>query len=189
MLPTPVRLFVAVDVGPGTGAMDSAPQHLTLRFLGEVASDRLEAIVRALEPSADGVAPFDLRLEGVGAFPDPKRPRVVWVGATVGAANLVALAERVSTALAPYVPPDDRERFVPHLTLFRVRSPRDRHRAQELLSGAVPPPPARAVRVSELLLKESTLTASGAVHRTVRAFPLRGAEAAGAATRPTGADP
>jgi RNA 2',3'-cyclic 3'-phosphodiesterase len=177
-----VRAFVAVEV-PGTpseGARSSAPEHLTLLFLGEVPVERVEAIEAALAPVGADVRPFDLTLEGVGAFPSRERPRVVWVGATEGSEELGRLASRVRQALEGTAGPAPREeRFVPHLTWFRVRSGADRRRAEEVLAGTVPPPPPRRLRVREFVLKESVLSSRGATHRTVASFPLRGSGSAG----------
>jgi RNA 2',3'-cyclic 3'-phosphodiesterase len=170
-----VREFVAVDVGqpvgPGAGR---AADHLTLRFLGEVAPERNAAIAERLREVARASRPFVLRLEGVGAFPGPARPRVVWVGVTDGKEELAELARRVRVSLEPQLGPDP-EPFVPHLTLFRVRSASDRAAAAELLAGLRPPPPPRHVEVGEFHLKESVLGARGAVHRTLASFRL-GAE-------------
>lgn len=175
-----MRLFVAVEVPrpgeePGTPGTPTAPEHLTLRFLGEVSSDRLPAIRAALEPVGRSTPPFDIALEGVGAFPSPVNPRVVWVGVTDGREAVSALADRVTAALDEVFPAGARERFVPHLTLFRVRSPAHRRRAADLLNGREPPPPRRTVHVGAVYLKESTLTPEGARHRTLTVFPLVGA--------------
>jgi RNA 2',3'-cyclic 3'-phosphodiesterase len=169
-----VRAFVAVEVPSRSEAPGprSAPEHLTLLFLGEVAEVRLPSIVRALTPIGAAFAPFDLTLEGVGAFPTRDRPRVVWVGATEGAAELVRLAGEVRAALVGEGLGDHEGPFVPHLTLFRVRSIGDRRRAVELLEGSVPPPTPRRLRVREFVLKQSELSNRGATHRTVAAFAL-----------------
>ena len=167
-----MRLFVALELGPASDTDVAAPHHLTLRFLGEVGPEAAGAVERAIAEAARASAPFDLVLEGVGAFPSRARPRVVWVGATAGAAETTALAGRLAEALARVGFPAERERFVPHVTLFRVRSPGEHRRAEALLSGQEPPPPRRAIRVREVLLKASTLTREGATHRTLRAFPL-----------------
>ena len=167
-----MREFVAVDVEPeGRPAPGGAASHLTLRFLGEVAPARNDAIASRLSDVARESPPFALRLEGVGAFPSPSRPRVVWVGVTEGRREVTELARRVRDALAAEFGPEPDE-FVPHLTLFRVRSPRDREAAAELLSGARPAPPPREVRIDRLLLKESILGTGGAIHRILAAFPL-----------------
>jgi 2'-5' RNA ligase len=172
-----MREFVAVDVGPeGVGEGRLAASHLTLRFLGEVAPERNDAIAARLAGVARESPPFVLRLEGVGAFPNPARPRVLWVGVTEGRQEVTALARRVRDALAEEFGPETEE-FVPHLTLFRVRSPMDRTAAAELLAGARPAPPPRDVAVDRLLLKESVLSSRGAIHRTIASFHLTGSPA------------
>lgn len=175
-----MRAFVAVEVPPPSGESrrGPAPEHLTLLFLGEIPRERVDPIVEALLPVGSSTAPFALTLEGVGAFPSSERPRVVWTGATAGGDELERLAHRVREALANEGDRTRREAaFVPHLTLFRVRSSGDYRRARELLEGQIPPPSPRHFRVEEFVLKESELSSRGATHRTVRAFPLTGATA------------
>jgi RNA 2',3'-cyclic 3'-phosphodiesterase len=171
-----MRAFVAVEVPSSAEerARDRAPEHLTLLFLGEIPNERVGTIVDALTPLGAAMAPFDLTLEGVGAFPSAERPRVVWVGAKEGAAELSRLAGLVRQALPAGKGAAREGPFVPHLTLFRVRSGTDRRRAEELLNGAATAPPARRLRVREFVLKESELSARGATHRTVATFPLSG---------------
>lgn len=172
-----VRAFVAIEVPPPSAETRHAPapEHLTLLFLGEISPERVGPIVQALTPVGAEMAPFDAVLEGVGAFPSPERPRVVWVGVTQGAAELTRLAERVRSALPNEGEADRRGTFSPHLTLFRVRSGTDHRRAMELLHGTVPAPAPRRFRVAEFVLKESELSSRGATHRSVATFPLRGA--------------
>lgn len=167
-----MRLFVAVEVDDRER---SAPEHLTLAFLGEVGAPRVTTLVDALAPVGRSTPPFDLTIEGVGAFPDRDRPRVVWRGVTDGAAEVSRLASDVSRALAPIGFPVPREGFVPHLTLFRVRGPANRRRADDLLRGVEAPPPVRRVHVASFALKESRLGADGATHTTLATFPLEGA--------------
>lgn len=171
-----MRAFVAIDVGAlagdAAGRTGSAPEHMTLAFLGEVAPDRIAPISEALAGVARRARPFELVLDGIGAFPSEREPRVVWVGVTNGAAEVERLARDVADALAGEGDARPPSRFVPHVTRFRVRSDADRHRAIALLAGSVAPPPARTVAVRELLLKASTLGRAGAAHRTLASFPL-----------------
>ena len=173
-----MREFVAVEVGgPGPwGHLRRTPQHLTLRFLGEVTAEQSAALPTLLAPVGDSVAPFELTVEGVGAFPTRAAPRVVWQGVSAGRAELEHLAGRVRAAVAP-VFGEERGAFVPHLTLFRVRGPRDRQAALELLDGTRSAPPPWRGSVQEFVLKESLLGREGAVHRTLASFPLKGARA------------
>lgn len=167
-----MRLFVGIEVAPPSARAAGAPDHLTVAFLGEVSEESLDRISWALDRAARATPPFDLVLEGVGAFPSRERPRVVWVGATTGARETCALAARVSAELAEEGVHVDADRFVPHVTLFRVRSPELHRRALALLEGAEPAPPPRSLRVATIALKESTLTAHGAEHRTRAKFVL-----------------
>ena len=178
-----MRLFVAIEVGPADANRASedptAVDHVTLRFLGETPETAVPALSEALARVAASTAPFDLVLAGVGAFPSRTRPRVVYVGAGAGGPEATELARRIATALGDVVGPSlARERFVPHLTLLRVRSRSDRERAHALLDGRAPAPPPRTVRVDRIVLKASTLAPTGARHRTVAEFVF-GAGASG----------
>lgn len=69
--------------------------HLTLKFYGEVKPDVVPAIERSLQQAAAGSRPFTLQLNGLGIFPSPRAPRVVWVGLTGDLEALGQLQEAV----------------------------------------------------------------------------------------------
>lgn len=95
--------------------------HLTLRFLGETAPDHLEAVRHAAENAARSWSSFRLVLRGLGCFPDERRPRVIWVGASDPTGALTRIASDLeSIARSSGFQPETR-RFQPHLTLGRVR--------------------------------------------------------------------
>jgi RNA 2',3'-cyclic 3'-phosphodiesterase len=171
-----VRSFVAVEVPSSgrsaTGEPTGAPDHLTLRFLREIDERTAEGLERALRPAVASVGQFEFTLDGVGAFPTPARPRVVWRGVTQGEPELQSLARVVRVAVEAVLGKVESEPFVPHVTLFRVRTPRDRERAARALTPDAPRLPPTIVQVSEVLLVESRLTPSGAVHRVRARFPL-----------------
>jgi RNA 2',3'-cyclic 3'-phosphodiesterase len=174
-----VRAFIAVEVPRGetraAGELVAAPEHLTLRFLGDIEARTAEAIMAALAPALAPFAPFEFVLEGVGAFPTPARPRVVWLGVSRGKGELESLARLVGETVRPIVGTSDSSPFVPHVTLFRVRSPRDRERAARLFEAGAPLPPPTRVLVTQVQFVESQLSSSGAHHRTLARFPLSGA--------------
>jgi len=94
--------------------------HLTLRFLGPTAEDRVEptaAAVRAVASAAPG--PIDLELGGAGTFPPNGRPRALWIGIAAGADALAQLAVELNTALADAGWERDDRPFRAHLTLAR----------------------------------------------------------------------
>jgi len=99
--------------------------HLTLKFLGEIPEEQLPAIFTALETALCGRSSFHFRLSGLGGFPNLRRPRVLWIGIREGGEPLRELAGAVEKALVPCGFPPEKRPFSPHLTIGRVRSPRD----------------------------------------------------------------
>lgn len=94
--------------------------HLTLRFLGATPDDRQRDVAAAIAAAARGVAPFRVLLTGGGAFPNPARPRVLWIGIAEGAPELAQLARRLEERLKPLGWPAEARPFEPHLTLART---------------------------------------------------------------------
>lgn len=93
--------------------------HVTLRFLGPTLENRVDAVGRAVEAAAAASAPFDVRLAGAGAFPNPDRPRALWLGMDDGSEQLGALAGRLDAELGELGWPPAERPFRPHLTLAR----------------------------------------------------------------------
>lgn len=98
--------------------------HLTLRFLGDLNEVLYDRLLHALEEEVRGPA-FTLSFSGLGAFPNPSRASVVWLGVDQGEPELELAAEQVSAACSAIgIPPEDRS-FQAHLTLARIRQPAD----------------------------------------------------------------
>jgi RNA 2',3'-cyclic 3'-phosphodiesterase len=152
----------------------ATPTHLTLRFLGEVDPARLPALEERLGAVALRHGPFAVRLAGVDAFPDRDRPRIVYLGIVAGQAELIALAADVEGELAALGFPRERRPFRPHVTLGRIRSPRDAERFHSA-RAALGDRTLLSTFVDALLLKASALRPSGAQHSTLASFPLRAA--------------
>ncbi len=103
--------------------------HLTLLFLGEVDERDLLPVCRAVAAVCAELERIDLSVEGVGAFPNPSRPRTIWAGVGAGAAELIALHDALEPPLMELGCYRREERkFSPHLTLGRVKGdgPTDR---------------------------------------------------------------
>ncbi|MCI4326531.1 MAG: RNA 2',3'-cyclic phosphodiesterase [Thermoplasmata archaeon] len=169
-----MRAFVAVDVPDPRAPSDStASAHLTLKFLGEISVPLAESLGAAVRSAVASLAPFSLELRGVGAFPDASHPRVVWAGVGEGAERVTDLAHRVDEAGTTVgVRPEPRP-FTPHVTLLRVRGPRDTARAQEWLACG-PEHVFGRTEVRDVVLTSSELRREGAVHRAIDRFPLQG---------------
>jgi 2'-5' RNA ligase len=95
--------------------------HFTLRFLGNMTAAQEQQLAEACAAAVEGVSAFPLAIGGFGAFPNGRRPRVVWLGLREGAAPLIALQRRVEDELLRRALIPDSEEFTPHLTLARVR--------------------------------------------------------------------
>lgn len=148
--------------------------HLTLKFLGDVPVTRIERIAEELKEACRGFAPFGLKYGGLGCFPNPRRPRVVWVGIEEETGTLARLQRAIEKRLAPLGYPPEKRPFNPHLTLGRVRSrvrSGELRRVGELIEaadiGLVSEMEARAVG-----LIRSDLGPSGAVYTPLAEAPL-----------------
>lgn len=145
--------------------------HFTLRFLGHIGEGELARVREAARRACAGTGPFRITLGGVGAFPNARRPQVVWIGVGEGAAAMVALAKRLEDALAAAgFSREDRE-FAPHLTLARVKEPRLWGDLSRVL------PSYQGERVGEqavacIVVMESLLRPQGAVYTPVEEVRL-----------------
>jgi 2'-5' RNA ligase len=94
--------------------------HLTLRFLGSTPEPMVAGVGRAMALVASGGFPAPLAVGRGGAFPSPKRPRVLWLGVVQGADRLRVRAEDLDAQLVAVGWPAEDRPFRPHLTLARV---------------------------------------------------------------------
>jgi len=144
--------------------------HLTLKFLGGVEAARLDAVTAALSIAVAPRGAFHLALSGLGAFPSPARPRVLWAGVGEGAGAAADLASRVDAALAPLGFASEARPFSVHVTLGRVRTSRPDRRLREALAasgGAF-----GGQRVTHVSLMRSQLSPRGARYTELAALPL-----------------
>lgn len=94
--------------------------HLTLRFIGPTPAEQRPALEAAADAVAKAAAPFDVRLSGGGAFPSLARPRSLWIGVSDGGAELAALSDGLTQAVAAHVGALDTRPFAAHLTIGRT---------------------------------------------------------------------
>ncbi|MBI5302593.1 MAG: RNA 2',3'-cyclic phosphodiesterase [Chloroflexi bacterium] len=113
--------------------------HVTLKFLGEVAAERVPELQNAAARACGGIAPFALTITGAGAFPNTRRPNNVWIGVEGDVAALERLAQRVEDACAALGYAREERPFTAHLTLGRVKrdaSPSDRQFVGKMIEQA-----------------------------------------------------
>ncbi len=102
------------------GALDGV--HLTLKFLGDVPTAQIDEIAAAMQFAVYKIAPFNVAVTGLGAFPNFAKPSVIWAGVGGETQKLSALQVAIESAIVPLGYPSDARGFSPHLTLGRVRS-------------------------------------------------------------------
>jgi 2'-5' RNA ligase len=148
--------------------------HLTLKFLGEVSLNNLETIKQILVKEAAEVSPFEFSIGELGAFPNVKRPRVLWLH-VAAPPELLALQRSIDiqTERLGYV--SEERTYSPHITVGRVNrqvDPGDIHRISTLLQkmhiGLV-----EVVRVSTVTLFRSDLHPDGSVYTPLAVARLK----------------
>ena len=182
-----MRLFVALEIpasvredlaeliremkaiAPKAKWVRPANLHITLKFIGHIALEKLDAINASLETVRSGAA-VTIEFRGLGFFPNEKRARVLWAGVEASA-NLTVLAGDVDRALTTVGFAAETREFKPHLTLARFDS------------TGIPPPLSKVVerndtrsfgtlRAGTFHLIQSKLKPTGAEYTTLRSFPF-----------------
>ena|SRR5215471_1382870 len=136
--------------------------HLTLKFLGAVTPPRLERVKIAVEQAAKGIKPFEINVSGAGCFPSPRSPRVLWVGITEVPRELEQLYSKIDEGLSREGFEREKRKFSPHLTLGRIRTPRNASLvAETLIAGDFGP---ERFRANEVIVMRSDLKPTGSIY-------------------------
>lgn len=145
--------------------------HITLKFLGHISEETIERVKDSLYNIALLFRPFRLRFNGVGLFPDTKRPRVIWIDISdkdvLRSLNKAIEEILVETGFKR----EDRE-FSPHLTVGRVRSLRDRERLIGLVRD-IKDREFGIIDVDRVFLMKSELRPGGAQYSVIAEFPFK----------------
>jgi 2'-5' RNA ligase len=174
-----MRLFLAVDLDDAARAAMAAEQsriakavdrralpkfvkadqmHMTLVFLGEVDAPQSRDLIEAMQTRLQQPS-FDAVFDGIGMFPPREAPKILWIGVTAGAHELIALQQEVAARAQALGFPLEKRPFQPHLTIGRWRDGRPRDRAA---IRAVPPAAVNArVHIVCVTLYQSRLSPAG----------------------------
>ena len=142
--------------------------HLTIRFLGEIPQSTVREVIEAMKRIE--FRRFEVMLEGIGSFPErSSRPRVIWIGVSEGSEETVLIHKALEEELRRIGFPKDRERFVPHITIARVKwsTPKLVKIIYELRDVKI-----GKMSVTSIRLKKSTLTSKGPIYETL--FEVKG---------------
>ncbi len=181
-----IRAFIAIELSteiqvglnrvlnllrPATKAVRWVPAsniHLTLKFLGDTPLEKIAQLKQAMENEVLLHHPFDIQVGGLGAFPSPRRARVIWIGVQAPA-DLATLATGIEEATRSLGFPGEERPFSPHLTLGRVSqhaSPDDIARLAGLITQTHVES-LGATRVDKIHLFRSDLRPTGAVYTSL----------------------
>jgi len=147
--------------------------HLTLKFFGNIEESKIDSISKSIEEPAQKTAPFSLKVRGVGAFPDLKNPRVIWMGLVDGKEVLVSFQEQIDHQLKEIGFQSENRPFHPHLTLGRMKSSRgkkelvermEEHKEEEFGD----------LQVERVILFKSDLRPTGPIYTALRELKLGG---------------
>jgi 2'-5' RNA ligase len=140
--------------------------HFTLRFLGATNPNAREAVISGLSSAKLG-APFKIRFGELGAFPNTRRARVLWLGVPLGSEQLSALAAVAESVARAAGFAAEGRRFTPHLTLSRLDPPQSV--AALVANGR---DLGVEMRVESMILYRSRLGGGPARHEEVQRFRL-----------------
>lgn len=160
---------------PADGVRWVHPQrmHVTLAFLGEVSPRGRQQAISALRRALEDRPAFPVGWGNLGAFPNWRRPQVLWVGIGKGAAQLADLAARVRDALHQEGLWFDPKPFRAHITLARLARSLPPQVVRDLEKVSLPQPGEQWV--SEALLVSSRLGPGGPHYREEVRVGLEGA--------------
>jgi len=108
------------EIGPAVRWVPADNLHLTLKFLGEIPHSQIDPLTQALRAEAESSSSFEMQIGGLGAFPNPRRPRVIFLGIQAPA-ELEALTRGVESACSRLGYPPEARGVRPHLTIGRVK--------------------------------------------------------------------
>ncbi|MFA4661957.1 RNA 2',3'-cyclic phosphodiesterase [Pyrococcus kukulkanii] len=143
--------------------------HITLKFLGEITQEQAEEIKKVLAEIAKRHKKHEVRVKGIGVFPNPNYVRVIWAGVE-NDEGIKAIAQDIERELSKLGFKKDKE-FVAHVTIGRVKFVKDKlglaMKLKELANEDF-----GTFRVEAIELKKSTLTPKGPIYETLARFEL-----------------
>ncbi len=188
-----LRLFVAADIPDearaiiasaidefrldvaGARWVEPRNLHITLKFIGYYEEEGIGRLSKQLHAAAERAAPFEAVLGGCGAFPSPGRVRVIWVGMADGVEGAAALARKLDARLEREGVKREERPFRGHLTLARLRQPRDCTALLEDMGARLERLREMAFGVKEMALYRSVHSPRGPIYDVLERIKLGGA--------------
>lgn len=184
------RIFIAIDISDETRKRVAAyiedlksnflelrvgwerPEklHLTLRFLGDTDENKLEKVCEIVASATNHCESLSVGIGGTGVFPNPRNPRILWIGVQQGGQKMIELNREIESGLEKTGFPSEKRSFHPHLTIGRIRdSQKGRNLAEAHINAAFEPVVFTAPGVT---IYESRLQKPRSIYLPIRFFPF-----------------
>lgn len=182
-----LRTFVAVEIGEeirkglseiitrlkatGTDVKWVAPEniHITLKFLGYIEDTQVAAVSKIIRKAVAFINSFVVDIRHLGAFPNVKRPRVIFAVAHEDGNNLATIYSRLDEGLTELGIEREGREFTPHLTIGRVKSPKNLKALTEVMDSFKESSFGQQM-VEGIVLMQSDLKPTGPVYRKLEEF-------------------
>jgi len=177
-------MFIAIDIGalktlvsfekkllgiePSLRLVEPQNIHLTLKFLGEIDESYIPHIKEAMIQSVKSKHPFQIKLKGIGIFPNFNYIKIIWVGVHIlkEDTNLISsITRKINDDLSRYGLPKDKNLHL-HITLARVKKLEHKKELQTFITNAKDCDFGN-LDVTHLTLKKSTLTTTGPIYENL----------------------
>ncbi|NOU46190.1 MAG: RNA 2',3'-cyclic phosphodiesterase [Bacteroidales bacterium] len=183
------RLFVAIPIKPDPALIklvdslksglrydkiswvNTAQLHLTLKFIGET-NESIDVFTAAMQAASYGIKAFDLEFDKTGIFGSAYKPRVIWIGSQQQNIMLNRLGENMLNEMDAIGFKRDRQNFVPHLTLGRIREIINKPNFQQIIKSQ-PQQVFQKTEVSKIVLYESILQHNGPLYKELGIVELK----------------
>ena len=146
--------------------------HLTLKFLGETPLSLVKNLQESLEKISHDQNPFSFWVDRYGAFPNLRRPRILWAGSEQTCPELQRLVQSLEVVVSHFGFQKEGRAFSPHLTLGRLRSPKHCDRLEEWVKEH-PLSWREEFLCGRLVLFQSTLTPKGPIYKPLYEVNLK----------------
>jgi 2'-5' RNA ligase len=181
-----IRAFIAVDIPVSQKVIEVINElkkiqlnakivetenlHLTLKFLGDTDEDLIDKIGEIISDVIIDIPSFEITLKKMGVFPNQKYIKVVWIGVE-NTEFLKKIAEKIDPKLGDLGFEKERRSFSAHLTIARVKSPKNKEKLLGLLDK-YQETDFQILKVNKIFLKKSVLTPEGPIYTNLKEIDL-----------------
>ena len=144
--------------------------HLTLKFLGDIEDEKLLSLENAVRQVSQDISNFKLKISEIGVFPNPRKPRILWLGIEDAGNNLSKAKKSLEEKCSKFGINKEKRNFKPHLTIARIRqSQKSKKLVKTHLQNKFEPV---EFEVSEIVIYESKLLPTGSVYSVLAEYKL-----------------